>query len=71
MGMPYIEVKEISCWKVWDGERLKDWLCFTRKLEEEDLFPKRRVLIEIRGLPIKFRSEENLEKMTQKYGLWG
>ncbi|KAL1808733.1 hypothetical protein ACET3Z_025723 [Daucus carota] len=21
LGMPYIEVKEISCWKVWDGER--------------------------------------------------
>ncbi|KAL1818682.1 hypothetical protein ACET3Z_013551 [Daucus carota] len=38
---------------------------------EEDLIPKRRVMIEVRGLPFQFWSDENLEKMTQKYGLWG
>lgn len=83
LGMAYIEVKEISCWKFllrfaseeklkdWNGDGIKDWICLTRNLSEEDLIPKRRALIEIRGLPLHYWSEENLEKITQEYGLWG
>ena len=83
LGMAYTEVKEISCWKFllrfaseeklkdWNGDGIKDWICLTRNLSEEDLIPKRRALIEIRGLPLHYWSEENLEKITQEYGLWG
>ncbi|WOH09103.1 hypothetical protein DCAR_0728558 [Daucus carota subsp. sativus] len=83
MGMSHIGVKELSCWRYllsfnseeelneWNGVKVKDWIHITRSLNEEDLLPKRRLLVQIRGLPMQYWSEENLKKISQDFGIWG
>lgn len=65
------EIKELTCWKflivfnnktscddfIWS--KIKDWFGKVRKLDVEDLLIERKLVVEVRGLPLHSWSEKN------------
>lgn len=49
---------------------MKDWIETVREPSEEDLIVKRKVYVEVRGLPITSWSEDNLKKVCKNLGTW-
>lgn len=77
------EINELSCWKyllvfsskkmfdMFNWSLVKDWLTKTRSPDSEDLLIKRKVVIEIRGMPLNCWSKENLQRIMKGVGSWG
>ncbi|KAK1400745.1 hypothetical protein POM88_000350 [Heracleum sosnowskyi] len=82
-GFSNILVKEISCWKfllsfkdsndkgLFDKSRVKHWLHDIRSFEEEDRRIRRKVVVEVRGIPFIAWSESTLMEITKHIGDWG
>lgn len=51
-----------------DWKRLKEWIEGARKPSEGDLLVKRKVEVEVRGLPLNVWSENNLKKVVKELG---
>lgn len=78
-----IRIQEITCWKFliqfpnslakssFDPEKIKLWLFNLRSVEEEDLIIKRRVAVEVRGMPYTSWAENNLIMISKEIGSWG
>lgn len=83
LGYKDIIVKEVSCYKfilsfktkkIMDNfqfDNLVDWVHLPRRMEEEDFRIKRKILVEIRGLPCNTWTEDNLQKILKDLGSWG
>ncbi|KAK1365258.1 hypothetical protein POM88_040819 [Heracleum sosnowskyi] len=82
-GFSNISVKEISCWKfllnfkddkdksLFDRSRVKHWLHDIRSIEEEDRRIRRKVAVEVRGIPFIAWTESTLMDITKNLGDWG
>lgn len=83
MNIVGIRIKEITCWKFlltfptveekksFDTHSVSDWVNNFREPHYEDVFIKRKVVLEVRGLPLHACSEENLKLIVSKSGEWG
>ncbi|KAK1382323.1 hypothetical protein POM88_020058 [Heracleum sosnowskyi] len=82
-GMKEFSIKEIACWKFliifknsekknsFDKNRVKSWLHDIREVEDEDLRIKRKLVVELRGIPCTAWTEINLMELTKELGDWG
>lgn len=78
-----VVVKELSCWKflftfpsikemdAFDWKVLKYWVEGIRVPSEEDLVIKRKVVVELRGLPLNVWSKKNIKEVVKDLGVWG
>ncbi|KAK1384092.1 hypothetical protein POM88_021827 [Heracleum sosnowskyi] len=79
-GMKEFSIKEITCWKFlitfknseeknsFDKNRVKSWLHDIREVEDEDLRIKRKLVVELRGLPCTAWTKINLMELTKELG---
>lgn len=83
LGLVDIQVKEITCWKFvlqfldkeslkkFNKEQVKMWLHGIRRMEYEDFIIKRKIALEVRGMPLNSWSEKNLILISKEIGSWG
>lgn len=76
-------VKELSFWKflftfpspkerdAFDWNILKDWVEEIRLPGQEDLVIKKKVVVELRGLPLNVWSGNNIKEVVKDLGVWG